>query len=68
MFDVGNRSQGCTVRCASNHLIVSVYKVPQMQGVGRAGVLLYFKCLADAVPCEHLPMLRPIQCQLLQGC
>jgi hypothetical protein len=39
-----NRSQGCKVRCASNQLIVSVYRVPQMQGVGRAGVLLYFKC------------------------
>ena len=26
------------------HLIVSVYRVPQMQGVGRADVLLYFKC------------------------
>ncbi len=39
-----NRSQGCRVRCASNHLIVSVYRVPQMQGVGRADVLLYFKC------------------------
>jgi hypothetical protein len=39
-----NRSQGCKVRCASNHLIVNVYRVPQMQGVGRADVLLYFKC------------------------
>jgi len=38
-----NRLQGCKVRCASNHLIVSVYRVPQMQGVGRADVLLYFK-------------------------
>ena len=37
------RSQGCKVRCASNHLIVSVYRVPQMQGVGCADVLLYFK-------------------------
>ena len=26
-----------------------------MQGVGRADGLLYFKCLADAVPCERLP-------------
>jgi len=34
-------------------LIVSVYVVPQMQGVGYADVLLYFKCLADAVPCER---------------
>ncbi len=25
-------------------MIVSVYRVPQMQGVGRADVLLYFKC------------------------
>jgi len=25
-----------------------------MQGVGRADDLLYFKCLADAVPCERL--------------
>ena len=41
-----NRSQGCKVRCASNHLIVSGYKVPQVQGVGRADVLLYFKCPA----------------------
>jgi hypothetical protein len=40
----GNRSQGCKVRCASNHLLVSVYRVPQMQGVGRADVLLYFNC------------------------
>ena len=40
----GNRSQGCKVRCASNHLIVSVYRVLQMQDVGRADVLLYFKC------------------------
>jgi len=40
----GNRSKGCKVRCASNHLIVSVCRVPQMQGVGRADVLLYFKC------------------------
>ena len=37
------RSQGCKVRCASNQLIVSVYRVPQMQGVGCADVLLYFK-------------------------
>ena len=35
-------------------LVVSVYRVPQMQGVGRADDLLYFKCLADAVPCERL--------------
>ena len=40
----GNRSKGCKVRCASNHLIVSVYRVPQMQGVGHADVHLYFKC------------------------
>jgi len=33
-----------SLRCASNHLIVSVYRVPQMQGVGRADVLSYFKC------------------------
>ena len=39
-----NHSQDCKVRWASNHLIVSVYRVPQMQGVGHAGVLLYFKC------------------------
>jgi hypothetical protein len=39
-----NRSQGCKVRCASNHLIVRVYRVLQMQGVGRVDVLLYFKC------------------------
>jgi hypothetical protein len=26
-----------------------------MQGVGHADVLLYFKCLADAVPCERSP-------------
>jgi hypothetical protein len=26
-----------------------------MQGVGRADGLSYFKCLADAVPCERLP-------------
>jgi len=25
-------------------LIVSVYKVPQMRGTGRADVLLFFKC------------------------
>jgi len=31
-------------RCASKHLIVSVYRVAQMQGVGSADVLLYFKC------------------------
>ncbi len=43
-FKFCNRSQGCKVRCASNHLIVSVYRVPQMQGVGCADVLLYFKC------------------------
>ena len=46
----------CSVRCASNHLIISVYRVPprlnrlrisrgrQVQGVGRAGVHSYFKC------------------------
>ena len=39
-----NRIQGCKVRFASNHLIVSGYRVPQMQGVGGADVLLYFKC------------------------
>jgi hypothetical protein len=49
-----HRVQGCKVRCAKNHLIVSVYRAPQMQGFGRADVLLYFKCLADAVPCERL--------------
>jgi hypothetical protein len=53
-----NPSQGCKVRCASNHLIVSVYRVLQMQGVGRADVLSYFKCLADAVPSERLPSFR----------
>jgi hypothetical protein len=31
-------------RCTLNQLIVSVYRVLQMQGVGRADVLLYFKC------------------------
>ena len=31
-------------RCASNHLIVSVHRVPHMQGVGCADDLLYFKC------------------------
>ena len=50
----GNHSQGCNVQCATSHLIVSVYRVPQMQGVGRADDLLYFMCLADAVPCEGL--------------
>jgi hypothetical protein len=49
-----SRSQGGEARCASNHLIVGIYRVPQMQGVGRADVLLYFKCLAGAVPCERL--------------
>ena len=61
-----NRSEGCEVRCASNHILVCVCRVPpqwnrlritrgrQMQGVGRADVLLYFKCLADAVPCERI--------------
>jgi len=39
-----NRSQVCKFRCPSNHLIVSVYRVPQMRGVGRADVLLHFKC------------------------
>jgi hypothetical protein len=39
-----NRSQGCKVRCASNHLIVGVYSVVMLQGVWRADVLLYFKC------------------------
>ena len=29
-----------------------------MQGVGRADVHLYFKCLADAVPCERLRALE----------
>jgi len=43
-FPTSNLSQGFKVRCASNHLIVSVYRVPQMHGVGRADVLLYFKC------------------------
>ena len=50
-----NRSKGCKVRWASNHVIVSIYRVPprwnrlhisrgrQMQGVGSADVLLYFK-------------------------
>ena len=37
------RSQGYKVGCASNHLIVSVYRVLQMQGVGCADVHLYFK-------------------------
>ncbi len=36
--------QDCKGHFASTHLIVSVYRVPQMQGVGRAGVLLYVKC------------------------
>ena len=40
---MGNRSQGYKVLCASNQLIVSVYRVLQMQGVGCADVLLYFK-------------------------
>ena len=39
-----SRSQGCNVRCASSHIVVSIYRVTQMQGVGRADVLLYFKC------------------------
>jgi hypothetical protein len=55
---VSNRSQGCKVRCASNHLIVGVYRVPQMQGVGRAdGRTFVFQVpdnKADAVPCERL--------------
>jgi len=29
-----------------------------MQGAGRAGVLLYFKCLADAVPRDRLLFFR----------
>ena len=55
-----NRSQGFKVRCASNNLIVSVYRVPQMQGVGCADVLLVLQVpdnKADAVPCERLPAL-----------
>jgi hypothetical protein len=44
MGDKGDRSQFCKVRCASNHLIVSVYLVTQVQGVGRADDLSYFKC------------------------
>jgi len=48
-----NRSQGCKVRRASDHLIVSVYRVPQMQGVGCADVLLYFKCsTTQQMPCS----------------
>jgi len=42
--ELRNRSRGGKVRCASNHLFVSVYRVPQMQGVGDADLLLYFKC------------------------
>jgi hypothetical protein len=42
-WSVSNCSQGCKVRCTLNHLMVSVYWVPQMQGVGRADDLLYFK-------------------------
>jgi len=37
-------SQGCKVRCNSSNQKVSVCSVPQVQGVGRADVLLYFKC------------------------
>jgi len=44
LLPLRNRSQGCKVRCASNHLIVRDYRVPQMQGVGHADDLLYFKC------------------------
>ena len=40
---MGNRSKGYKVLCASNQLIVGVYRVLQMQGVGCADVLLYFK-------------------------
>jgi hypothetical protein len=32
-----------------------------MQGVGYADVLLYLKCLADAVPCERLPRGKPAE-------
>ena len=41
--------------------IVSVYGVPQMPGVGRADDLLYFKCLADAVPCERRKIFTTLQ-------
>ncbi len=37
-------SQYRNLQCASDRRIVSVYRVPQMQCVGRADVLLYFKC------------------------
>ena len=53
-----NGSLGCKVRCASNQLIVSVYRVLQMQGVGvrrRTFVLQVPDNKADAVPCERLP-------------
>ena len=39
-----NRSQVFKFRYASNQMFVSVYRVPQMQGVGHADVLSYFKC------------------------
>ena len=44
-------------RYASDHLIVSVYRVPQTQGLGNADDLLYFKCpkkKTDAMSCERL--------------
>jgi hypothetical protein len=47
---------GSKFRCASNHLIVSGYRVPQMQSVGCVDVLC-FKVpdnKADAIPCERL--------------
>ncbi len=39
-------------KVAGEKMMVRVYRVPQMQDVGHADVLLYFKCLSDAVPCE----------------
>jgi hypothetical protein len=39
--------------CFKN-LIVSAHREPKMQGVERANVLSYFKCLADAVPGDRL--------------
>jgi hypothetical protein len=67
MFIDCKRLQGCRVRCASNHLIVSVYRVPQMQGVGRASIFFTYsdQIKAYAVPWERLLSFYRL-CQLAQ--
>jgi hypothetical protein len=39
-----NHSQGRKLQCASSHVIVSGYSVPQMRDLRRADILSHFEC------------------------